>query len=244
MIDMHSHIIPNVDDGSKSIEASINMLLEEIKFGVTDVICTPHYRRHMFETLAKDVNLSFFNLQEEIKKRDLPINIYLGQEIFIHSLNGFKRTLDMLDNNEIFTFGNTKYILIEFSYTEDIDITEAVYMACVRGYKPIIAHIERYKYIDSIDKVVDIIESGALIQINASSIVGKDGLKTKKFIKSLVKNDYINFVSSDIHASRINYLEKAYKYVSKKFSKEIADNLFNDNANRILINAIKEKGLL
>ena len=242
MIDIHSHIIPNVDDGAKSIDESLKMLEDEIKMGVTDVICTPHYRRHMFTTGANEVYLSFLNLKEEIEKRNLNINVYLGQEIYIHSLQGFKKTLEMLDNKEIYTFENTKYILIEFSYTEEIDIAEAAYMAIMRGYKPIIAHIERYQYINSLAKVQEIIDVGALIQVNASSIIGKDGAKAKKFIKNLIKNDMVSFVSSDIHFKRINYLLNAYNYVAKKHTKEIADKIFTLNAFEILIKGLRERG--
>lgn len=242
MIDIHSHIIPNVDDGAKSIDESLKMLEDEIKMGVTDVICTPHYRRHMFTTGANEVYLSFLNLKEEIEKRNLNINVYLGQEIYIHSLQGFKKTLEMLDNKGIYTFENTKYILIEFSYTEEIDIAEAAYMAIMRGYKPIIAHIERYQYINSLARVQEIIDVGALIQVNASSIIGKDGAKAKKFIKNLIKNDMVSFVSSDIHFKRINYLLNAYNYVAKKHTKEIADKIFTLNAFEILIKGLRERG--
>ena len=239
MIDIHSHIIPNVDDGSKSMEESISMIKDEIELGVSDIILTPHYRRHMFETKSDKIYLSFLSLQEEVKKLNLNVNLYLGQEIYIRSLEGFKLTLDMIKNEEIFSFSKTKYILIEFSYTDDIDITEAAYMATLKGYVPIIAHIERYQYINSIEKVEEIMTTGALIQVNASSVIGKDGIKAKKFIKNLIKKGYVDFVSSDIHYKRINYMKDAYDYVVKKHSKEIADNIFTNNAGNILLKEIR-----
>ena len=186
MIDVHTHVIQNVDDGSNSLEASIKLIKQEIEFGVTDLICTPHYRRHMFETSVEDVNLSFFDLVEEVKKQNLNINLYLGQEIYCRNLEGFEKTLSYLDEKKVLTFQNTNYILLEFSYTRDIDISEIVYIANRRGYLPIIAHIERYQYIDSIEKVEELIEAGAKIQINASSIIGKDGGKRKKFVNKLI----------------------------------------------------------
>lgn len=234
MIDVHTHIIPNVDDGSTSLEASINLIKQEIEYGVTDIICTPHYRRHMFETSAESVNLSFFNLLEEVKNQNLNINLYLGQEIYCRSIDGFERTLKMLEEKSVLTFGNSKYILLEFSYTRDIDISEIIYMAKKRGYLPIVAHIERYEYIDSIEKVEEIISAGAMIQVNASSVIGKDGGKRKKFVNKLIASGMIDFVGSDIHESRKNYLKIAYDYVSKKISKDIANVIFNDNAAKLL----------
>jgi len=153
MIDIHAHIIQNVDDGSKSIEASIKMLQEEIKNGVSDIILTPHYRRHMFDTDGEDIKLSFFKLQEYAKKLDLRINLYLGQEIYCRNLDSFKKTLQLLDEGKVFSLENTKYILLEFSYIDDIDITEIAYTAVCHGYTPSIAHIERYKYIDTVEKL-------------------------------------------------------------------------------------------
>lgn len=234
MIDIHTHIIPNVDDGSKSLEASIKLLEQEIEYGVTDIICTPHYRRHMFETDVDTVNLSFFNLLEEVNKKALNVNLFLGQEIYCRNIEGFEKTLNYLDEKRVLTFGNSKYILLEFSYTRDIDISEVIYMAKKRGYFPIVAHIERYEYIDSIDKVEEIIGAGAMIQVNASSVIGKDGGKRKKFVNKLIASNLIDFVASDIHESRKNYLKAAFEYVNKKHSKEIANKIFNNNAKQLL----------
>ena len=238
MIDIHAHVIPNVDDGSKSLEASIKLIEQEIEFGVTDLVCTPHYRRHMFETSAEDVNLSFFNLVQEVNKLNLNINLYLGQEIYCRTIEGFEKTLNYLDENKVLTFQNCKYILLEFSYTRDIDISEIVYMAIKRGYKPIIAHVERYQYIDSSEKIEELIEAGAKIQVNASSIIGKDGGKRKKFVNKLISAGLIDFVGSDIHESRKNYFKSAYDSVCKKHSKDIAKKIFEENAKEI-INVIK-----
>lgn len=234
MIDIHTHVIQNVDDGSKSLEASIKLIKQEIEFGVTDLICTPHYRRHMFETDIEDVNLSFFDLLEEVKKQKLNINLYLGQEIYCRTIEGFEKTLNLLEEKKVLTFQNSKYILLEFSYTRDIDISEIIYMATKKAYIPIIAHIERYQYIDSIEKVEELIDAGAKIQINASSVIGKDGGKSKKFVNKLISLGLIDFIASDIHENRKNYFKAAHDYVSKKHSKEIANKLFVENAKEII----------
>ena len=129
---------------------------------------------------------------------------------------------------------NSKYILLEFSYTKDIDISEIIYMAKNRTYEPIIAHVERYVYIDSISKVINLIQYGAKIQVNASSIIGKDGGKVKKFVNKLISLGLVDFVSSDIHQNRNNYLGVAYNYVVKKHGLEIADQIFRNNALEII----------
>lgn len=230
IIDIHSHIIPNVDDGSPSIESSIFLIEELIKQGVTDVICTPHYRKGMFET-SKEIILENYNLlKKEVENKGLNIKIYLGQEAYI-------RRYESLNNifleNRIFTMNDSKYILLEFSYTREIDISEIVYNAVIKGYIPIIAHIERYEYID-LEQAIDIVEAGGLIQVNAASVIGKQGLRLKSKVKKLLKNNLVSFIASDIHSNRINYIKQAYDYVSKKYGETSAHNLFRLNAEKIL----------
>lgn len=233
MIDIHSHIIYDVDDGSSSIEASISLIKNEIENGVTDIICTPHYRQSMFETSLEKIKENFLELKKQIKNYD--VNLYLGQEIYVKSYNILK---EHLQNKRVLTINNTNYLLLEFSYTHEIDISEIVYNLQLNGYKVIIAHIERYEYID-INKIEELKSMGALIQINASSVIGKEGLKLKSKCKKYLKNNVVSFVSSDIHESRKNYMMKAFNFIKKHYGLEMANNLFNENA-KILINKRKE----
>lgn len=230
MIDIHSHIIPNVDDGSSSINASINLLRDAINEGITDIICTPHYRNHMFETSVDEIKKQFNNLVLEVKNNDLPVNLYLGQEIYLRrpkSLSEYYR------DGKLMTMNNTNWLLLEFSYTNDIDISEVVYNAKLSGFNSIIAHIERYEYVD-IDQAIEIKNSGAMIQVNASSINGKYGFKIKRRVMKLIKNDLVDIVSSDIHETRENGMAKAYNIITKKFGTEMANKLFKENARKLI----------
>ena len=128
---------------------------------------------------------------------------------------------------------NQKYLLLEFSYTNEIDISEIVFSCKLKGYVPIIAHIERYEYV-GIEEANDIVEAGGLIQVNASSVIGKHGGKIKKKVKKLIKNNLVSFIASDIHSNRKNYMQKAYKYITKKYGEELANNLFFTNASKII----------
>lgn len=232
MIDIHTHIIPFVDDGSKSIEASIRMIKEEIDKGVTDIIFTPHYRRGMFESKISNNKLEYNKFLEEIKKNNLNINVYLGQEIYIRHIDSFKKYLDY---GLIMPMNNTKYFLLEFNYFDDIDISEVSYNVKLLGYKTIIAHFERYNYATLRD-AEEVRNNDGLIQINASSICGMHGFKIKKRVMNLLKNDLVDFVSSDIHDSRKNVFDKAYKILRKKFGEEYANRVCNDNAFNLLVN--------
>ena len=230
MIDIHSHIIPFIDDGSTSTEGSLRMLSEEIEKGVTDIIFTPHFRRGMFESSIKKNKEEFDKLVEEIKKANLNINVYLGQEIYIRNLGSFKKYLDY---GLIMPLNNTEYYLLEFNYYDDIDISEVAYNVRLLDKKVIIAHFERYTYA-TVRDAEEIRNNDGLIQINASSICGAHGFKIKKKVMDLFKKDLVDFVSSDIHEARKNYMDKAYKIIKKKFGEEYANMVFNENAKILL----------
>ena len=230
VIDIHTHIIPNVDDGSFNLETSIFLIKEEIKQGITDIICTPHFRRGMFETSREDILENYNLLKEEIKKQNLNINIYLGQEIYIRRYTSLDR---IFQENRVFSMNDQKYLLLEFSYTNVIDISEIVFSCKLKGYTPIIAHIERYEYV-GIEEANDIVEAGGLIQVNAPSVIGKHGGKIKKKVKKLIKNNLVSFIASDIHSNRKNYMLKTYNYIQKKYGEKMANELFFINASKMI----------
>ena len=229
-IDIHTHVIPCVDDGSPDIETSIFLIEEEIKQGVKYIICTPHFRRRMFETSKEKILENFNLLCEEVQKRNLDVKLFLGQETYLRHYDSLKR---VLDENRIYEMNNQKYLLLEFSYTNELDLSEFVYYAKIKGFIPIIAHIERYEYVN-IEEAMDIVEAGGLIQVNASSVIGKHGGKIKKKVKKLLKNNLVSFIASDIHSNRKNYMSESYSYICKKYSVELANKLFYENAKKII----------
>jgi len=235
--DIHSHVIPNVDDGSTSLEHSIEMIKSLIEQGVSDLICTPHFRSRMFEPSLEAIQDNYRILEEEVKKRNLNIHLYLGREIFVTSTSGSLDRLKMrIKENVVQSLQNSAYYLLEFSYTKEIEISEIVYSLSSLNIKPIIAHVERYEYLDNniVTNVAELKSSGALIQVNASAIVGADGGKIKKRVWQLLKNNLVDIVASDLHQNRINFIEKAYHVISKKLGIEKAKELFILNPKQII----------
>ncbi len=226
MIDIHSHVLPLVDDGSKSLDSSIQMIKTLIEIGVTDLFLTPHYMRLRNYLSTYDNNrLVFEKFKEEVKNTGLKINLFLGNEIY-YTIEAIK----YLKNQVVTTMGGSNKILIEFSMTEpEEDIAEAIHNVKSAGYVPIIAHPERYQYINSIDDFILMHQMGALIQVNAHSVVGKYGLTTQKLCFKLIKLGLVDFVASDIHEFRTNYLKEAYDIVFKKFGKDITDKIFSNH---------------
>ena len=226
MVDIHSHILPFVDDGSDSLSASISLIKEEIKNGVEKIILTPHNKSGQYNAPIEKIEESFSLLKTEVQKENLKIDLYLGQEIYVND-----EIYEKLKSNKVLTINNTKCILIEFNYFVETDIQSYVHNAILLGYTPIIAHIERYTYLDW-NLIYDLKMLGALIQVNATCIAGLFGRKIKKNALKAIKADLIDFVASDIHKDRLSYMKKAYMQVCKSVNKQTADNLFKLNAEK------------
>ena len=235
MVDLHSHIIPKIDDGSQSIETSILMLQEAKKAGFTDIFLTPHYIENYYDLDIQTRKEKFEELQKIAKEKNIDINLYLGSEIFINP------EIDLLYSKKaILTLNNSRYMLIEIPmndtilYLDDV-IENLTYM----GIVPILAHPERYEYVQNDISVCErLIDKGVLFQMNYGSIIGVYGKDVKKTAIKLLKNNYIHFLGSDVHRKESIYtkIESAKKKIIKIIGKEKFDILTIENPNHIINN--------
>lgn len=222
MIDVHSHILFGVDDGAKTLEESIALIEEASKIGYTDIVCTSHYKIPVFQNINYDKNFEI--LEKEIKKRNIKISIYKGNEV---NLDG--NILDKI--NDINSINNNKYILVEFSkgilyksYKEKLaNIKE-------QGFIPVLAHIERFPYIKMKD-FIKMNKDGIVFQINIRSVK-----KLNKKMKFLLKNGYVQVIATDSHnIDRRNYdVEKSLKGLRKLVGKEMFCKLIYENPRKII----------
>ncbi len=218
MIDIHNHILPGVDDGSSSFKESIEMIKKEIEDGVTHIVLTPHvYSRD--QKKDRDFHVNQYNLLVD-QTKDLDINLFLGAEIY------YRSHLDL--DFDKYTFGDSKIILIEFNPSVENPIEEVVYNLTVKGYQVIVAHVERYQYLKKED-YQRIRNAGALLQVNASAIIGIDKYSKKSIIKYLIKNKLIDIVATDAHGikKRPPNLKEAYNKLSKVYDKDLLNSIFN-----------------
>ena len=217
MIDIHTHVIPNVDDGSHSLEESLAMIKHEIDIGVDTIYCTPHHIYHRYEKSVEEIKESFRLLKEAVEKENLPVKLYLGQEIcYTHR----EDTISMLKEGKLLTLNNTNQVLLEFSFTrEPEDLMDVIYNFSISGYQVIVAHVERYEWM-TYDKVLALRNEGAKIQINSDSVLGRTSWKEKRFVKKLLKKDLVDYVASDTHSFRPSTLDKSLKKIKN-------ENLFN-----------------
>lgn len=230
MTDIHSHIIYGIDDGSKSIEESIELLKKMKDVGFTDVICTPHFIEDTeYSSENKEKLIKLDAIKDAIEYTNLDINVYLGNEVFI---NG--NVVSNIKEGKIYPLNNTKYVLVEFPlHNKLLNINDILYEITHQGYIPIIAHPERYDAFKTDYKLVKALkDDGYLFQCNYSSILGKYGSDSKKLMKKMLKDHYVDYLGTDIHHIRKTFtldnfpkiLKKITKYAGEEYLKEILAN--------------------
>ena len=238
MIDLHSHIVFDVDDGPKSIDDSRALLEETYAQGVRTIVSTSHRRKGMFETPEDKIAANFKAVQDLAQDIAPDLRILYGAEIYYTS-----DILDKLENNLIPKLNDTRYALIEFSMnTPYREIHNALTNVLMLGITPVIAHIERYDALENNEKrVKELINMGCYTQVNSSSIL-KPKLfgDTYKFMKKraryFLEKDLVHIVASDMHNldSRPPYMKEAYEIVSKKYGLDKARELFMLNPEKII----------
>lgn len=238
MIDLHSHIVFDVDDGPKSIDDSRALLEEAYAQGVRTIVSTSHRRKGMFETPEDKIATNFKAVQDIAQDIAPDLRILYGAEIYYTS-----DILDKLENNLIPKLNGTRYALIEFSMnTPYREIHNALTNVLMMGVTPVVAHIERYHALENDEKrVKELINMGCYTQVNSSSIL-KPKLfgDTYKFMKKraryFLERDLVHIVASDMHNldARPPYMKEAYEIVSKKYGQDKARELFVLNPEKVI----------
>lgn len=234
MFDIHCHVLPNVDDGAKSMDMALKMLQMEYRDGVRSVILTPHYRREMFETPQQKIERQFTLLKEAAEEkigRDL--HLYLGCEFHANMTMA-----ETLLNGERPTMAGSDYVLTEFSEASDISfVRERIYDLLSHGFVPIIAHVERYPKIrKNLDDLQDLRKAGARLQVNAESILGGEGFFVKRFCRTLMNNGMMDFVGTDCHRTdhRVPNLGACAEYMEKKMGQSYTERILIRNPQEII----------
>ncbi len=235
MIDIHNHVLPNIDDGSKSVEMSLRMLKYAYEQGVTDVVNTVHFQHPLFSNI--DHSLERFekitkSLQSKLDDRGIHIKIHLGSEVFYYE------NLLKIIKEPLTTLGRGKYMLIEFS-PKNIPNSQkqTLFNLKMRGITPIIAHPERYKLVqENFSIIYDWINAGCLIQVDAGSLLGLMGQRAKESSLLIVKENCCHILASDAHndSNRNFCINDAYNYAKNIIGKKNSDLLVYEHPSSII----------
>lgn len=247
-MDLHAHIIPEVDDGSESMEQSMRMIDQAYSEGVRAIIATPHYGVVNYDYDAQEAQENLRELRREVKKKYPDMNIFMGNEIYY-----IQGVAEELISGKAKSLANTSYVLVEFNTSIDFGVIErAVDEFTLNGYRTIIAHAERYKCLENYEEgVQELIDRGAYIQINCRSIIGgrNSGKKRKegfhledraKWCRKLLEADLVHFVSSDCHddGRRCPMFKEAVLTMKKWVGEEKTRQIMNGNIIHIIKNEV------
>lgn len=240
LYDIHCHIVPGVDDGAVNLEEAVKMVEAQYKQGIRTIIATPHFRKGMFEPSASEVKKQFQILRKTVWEINKDMRLYLGSELYAS-----ENMISQIKDKRAMPMAGSNYVLTELY--EAITASQVrAYLGILisKGYRPVIAHTERYGCMrNDINFIEDMIEMGAYIQLNADSVIGKEGFALKRFCKKLLKSGNVHFVGSDCHGikRRPSRIGEAYAYICRKFGQEYADEIFIYNPRRILEDARQKR---
>lgn len=234
MIDIHSHILPSLDDGSQSLEQSVAMLRIAQEQGIRAIIATPHYHGPRKSAPPAKVRERIALLQERIISEHMNIALYPGNEIFYH-----REVEEELEKGQVNTLAGSRYVLVEFHPTEEYSyISAGLNNLCSYGYYPILAHTERYEALfDKKELYHDIKNSGVKFQINASSVTAKGfGNVYRKRAMQLLKEKMADHIATDAHSDnhRAPMILECEKILKKKAGEVYTRKLLVGNAEHIL----------
>lgn len=197
MIDIHSHILPGLDDGSQDIETSLSMLKIAQKSGTDTMIATPHYFAGYYETESDKILQHVKELNEKTRENNINVKILPGEEICIDN-----HTVDLFEKGSIISLNDTSYMLLEFPLDKLPKNAEDVfYELSIRGVKPILAHPERYLFFIQKPSLINDFIGECYFQINTGSIKGIFGKKVQKTALIYMEHGLCNFIASDAHST-------------------------------------------
>lgn len=235
MIDIHSHVLPGVDDGSESMEMSLEMLALAAESGVRTIVSTHHcnipgeYDNYADESLLE----RWRQLDRRREEARIPIRLCRGMEIF-----ATEELPSLLTEGRVWTLNETDYFLTEFAFHEDPDFCVDILQKCSRlGYRPIIAHPERYSFLQRYPQLAfELCVNGYGLQINKGSLLGRFGPAAKRLADLLIQHGLCACVASDAHRSygRNTNMREVRAFLNREYTEDYMRLLLEENPKRIL----------
>jgi tyrosine-protein phosphatase YwqE len=215
-VDIHSHLLSALDDGVQKLEDAEDIILQFQALGYRKLITTPHVMSDMYRNTNEGIRHALEALQQHLHSKNIDITIECAAEYYLDE----DLMRKVLHNEPLLTFGHN-YLLFETNFlNEPLYLKEFIFQASSKGYKLVLAHPERYLYLQSnFSKVQDILDRGVLFQLNISSITGYYSRAAQTAAQKLIDSKYVHFLGSDCHhlqhvklvekAQKMNYFQKA-----------------------------------
>ncbi|MCC2685950.1 MAG: hypothetical protein K0R75_2849 [Paenibacillaceae bacterium] len=234
MIDIHSHILPGLDDGAQDLSQSIEMALQAVGDGIRRLVATPHHANGRYDNKASSVIAAVDRLNGELQERRIPLEVLYGQEVRVYS-----DLLGDFADNRLLTINRSGYLLLELpSDRIPSSLNDLIHELKVMGIVPIIAHPERNREIASDPgKLQGLIERGALSQLTSHSVNGGFGRKIQELCLNMCRRNLVHFIASDAHNvdHRPFHLRSAYEYIGHKLGQRFIE-YYLDNSERVTDN--------
>ncbi|KAB2953774.1 capsular biosynthesis protein [Heliorestis acidaminivorans] len=197
LIDIHCHILPDLDDGAKNIDQALALAQQAYQQGISTIIATPHYIEGTVETNPEEITQACQQLTAKLKAQQIELTIQTGQEVYLSP-----DTALHYQEGKILTLAQSSYLLIELPMHQyPLWVEESLYELTLLGLRPILAHPERYReFRKSTKELHQLAASGLLMQINAGSILGQYGSKVEAQAEKLLEEGLISFIGSDAHS--------------------------------------------
>jgi len=231
--DIHTHILPGADDGAADMSEALKLVRLAWDNGTRAIFLTPHYRGRFMENTPQWHRENFEIFQEMVREEFPGMRLYLGSEVYCHT-----EAAEHLLEGKILSLNDSRYVLLEFSSAfRRPQVISGVSEITGSGFIPIIAHAERYEIFRTDASLIDeVLEMGALIQLNADDVLGKHGIQVKSFCHKLLKEQKAHFIASDAHdaSNRPPMLRYCFLRIHKKYGAEYAAKLFYENAQKII----------
>lgn len=233
IVDMHCHILPGVDDGSASMEETVATLKEAVSQGIGGMIVTPHFHPGRFAVRAPMIKEGLEKVRSRLVEEGLKLRLYPGQECYY-----FSGLIHELDLGNVLTMCGTDYVLVEFDIdTQYTTIQRAVRELRDNGYKPIIAHYERYRCLyERKERLRELREKGALLQLNFARLNERGSIFRGNPWRRLLKEGYVDFLGSDTHGMNFRPLDidRATDWLLSSVDPEISDRVLVRNIEKLI----------
>jgi protein-tyrosine phosphatase len=222
--DLHSHLLAGLDDGVKSLEEAEEIILQFQRLGYSKLITTPHVSQDQFRNTTEGILNKLDVLTAYLREKHIPMTVEAAAEYYLD-----EHLVSMVQTNQrLLTFG-ANYLLFETNFlNEPYFLKEFIFSAATKGYKPVLAHPERYLYLqNNLEKIEDLIGRGVLLQMNLNSIIGYYSKPVQLAAQKLIDNGWVNFLGSDCHhLQHVQLIEEIRN--SKYFRKALSLPLLNN----------------